>query len=71
MTPTIESHLMAMSGHLRKIHKHRASVEAKSKQHEVSDGKIIVNSNSSTVRGYVASLEPKTKNGFLLQNRWR
>ncbi|KAI4461743.1 phosphoinositide 3-kinase regulatory subunit 4 [Holotrichia oblita] len=65
MTPTIEDHLIAMDPILRKIHKHKSSIEAKYKP---NDGRIEINSSDTNVRNCCYNLEVRSsKNAFLSQ----
>lgn len=67
MTPKIEDHLLAMDQKLRKIHKHKVSADAKTKN---NDGRIEISSANSNVKNHVVNLESRTsKATFLQQNR--
>lgn len=67
MTPTVEDYLISMDPILRKIHKHKVSIEAKNKP---NDGRIEIVSANTNVRNCCYNLEARTsKTGFLGQTR--
>lgn len=68
MTEIVEEFLLNMSNHLKKIHKHRTSADAK--HNKQSEGKIEITSFSSTVRSHIYNLaEHRSKHEFLFHNR--
>lgn len=54
MTDSVEDHLLLMANHLKKIHKHKTSADAK--HNKLTDGKIEITEQKSTVRSHEAHL---------------
>lgn len=59
MNEDIEDHLLKMSHHLKKLHKCKSLMSATSEKQ--NDGKIEINSATSTVRGHVYNLANKVE----------
>lgn len=62
MTEHVEEYLLKMSNHLKKIHKHKTSVDARFKH---NDGKADVDSFSSGVRNRVFQFSDPHKNEYV------
>ncbi|GLV32886.1 Vacuolar protein sorting 15, partial [Carabus blaptoides fortunei] len=54
MTDNVEDHLLLMANHLKKIHKHKTSADAK--HNKLTDGKIEITEQRSTIRSHGAHL---------------
>lgn len=59
MNEDVEDLLLRMSHHLKKLHKHRSLMSARSEK--PNDGKIEMNSATSTVRSHVYNLANKVE----------
>lgn len=59
MTEEVEEQLLRMSNHLKKVHKHKVQLNARVEK--ANDGKIEINSATSTVRSRVYNLANKTE----------
>lgn len=59
MTEEVEDQLLRMAHHLKKLHKHKSLKNTKCEKQ--SDGKIKINSATSTVRGHVFNLANKVE----------
>lgn len=57
MTENVEDYLLSMSSHLPKLNKYRLAAETR--QERQADGKIEINSLTSTVRSHVYNLANK------------
>lgn len=67
MTEPVEEFLLNMSNHLKKIHKHRTSADAK--HNKQSEGKIELTS-TGTAQSHVYILsERRTKHDFMFHNK--
>lgn len=64
MCPSVEDYLLTMSNHLKKIHKHKTSADAK--HNKQSEGKIEI---TTPIRTHVYHLSDARNKADLLQNR--
>lgn len=70
MTDSVEDHLLLMANHLKKIHKHKTSADAK--HNKQTDGRIEINSQKSTLRYHETTLGGlHTKTDLLQMNQNR
>lgn len=65
MTDSVEDHLLLMANHLKKIHKHKTSADAK--HNKQTDGRIEISSVKSNVSFHEASLSGLHTKAELLQ----
>lgn len=59
MNEDVEDQLLRMSHHLKKLHKYKTLVNARCEKQ--NDGKIEINSATTTVRGHVFNLANKVE----------
>lgn len=68
MADAVEDYLLMMSGHLKKIHKHKTSADAI--HNKQAEGKIEINTSVAPIRTHVYNLsEARGKADVILQNR--